>query len=427
MIKAAKNKRWFKILIPITLLLLAVLTFLHHRRMLSWQSAALYNESTLEMLESLPYLAWAPIPEADRHKSGVTKYDSDAACAGYNLYHSGRQNMGRLIDMRGKTVRTWRYPFCDEWHVITLDTDGNLYFIEENKRLGKLNWHSSPRWVSEGRYHHWIDVAQNGRIYTLERKKRVLVYEGREIAVLDDLVTILSPTGEIEQRVSVFEAVKDLIPARHLDPAKRPPIESRKGREILGDALELFHTNSVEYISRDVPDLCRKGDVLVSIKLLDLLAIIDVRNNRLLWSWGPGLIKKQHSALFLNNNHILLFDNGDKKRRHSRIIELDPLTRQIVWMYQGDPPQVFYSAAQGGCQLLPNGNILTTNTNRGHVFEVTRDKRVVWGFFNPDTKPRPEKQDERAGIYRMTRIPARIYQDIITKHRIKGPNSSSNQ
>jgi len=56
----------------------------------------------------------------------------------------------------------------------------------------------------------------------------------------------------------------------------------------------------------------------------------------------------------------------------------------------------------GGVQDLPNGNILITESTKGHAFEITRDGAIVWEFYNPDLN---EVRDRRASIYRMRRIP----------------------
>ena len=50
---------------------------------------------------------------------------------------------------------------------------------------------------------------------------------------------------------------------------------------------------------------------------------------------------------------------------------------------------------------MPNGNTLITESNKGHVFEVTRDGEIVWEFYSPYIDLIKKK---RAVIYRMMRI-----------------------
>jgi hypothetical protein len=120
----------------------------------------------------------------------------------------------------------------------------------------------------------------------------------------------------------------------------------------------------------------------VACRNLNAVAIIDWETHELVWSWGPGKISGVHSAGFLPNGRILLFDNG-VNRKWSRVIELDPLADEIVWEYQAAPPESFFTARQGACQRLPNGNTLISNSESGEVFEVTEDKAVVWRYLSP--------------------------------------------
>jgi hypothetical protein len=96
----------------------------------------------------------------------------------------------------------------------------------------------------------------------------------------------------------------------------------------------------------------------------------------------------------------LLFDNGDE-RGYSRIIELDPRTKEIVWQYKADPPEDFFSDSRGSCQRLPNDNILITESTKGRVFEITRSGEIVWEFYVPEID---ESTKARKTIYRVVRI-----------------------
>jgi len=66
------------------------------------------------------------------------------------------------------------------------------------------------------------------------------------------------------------------------------------------------------------------------------------------------------------------------------VIRLDRFSKRIVWEYEGDPREAFFSGTRGGAEELRNGNVLIDEANRGCVFEVTPDGKRVWEFFNPD-------------------------------------------
>jgi hypothetical protein len=104
--------------------------------------------------------------------------------------------------------------------------------------------------------------------------------------------------------------------------------------------------------------------------------------------------------VLLANGNILLFDNGEH-RKWSRVLEMDPRTGGIVWEYHGDPKESFYSQCCSSVQKLPNGNVVITEMSKGHVFEVTPDKRVVWDYWNPYTDSEKQK---RISVFRSHRV-----------------------
>ena len=112
------------------------------------------------------------------------------------------------------------------------------------------------------------------------------------------------------------------------------------------------------------------------------------------------MLEHQHHPSVLPNGNILIFDNGHR-RKFSRILELDPRSEEIVWQYQADPPEGFYSESRGAAQALPNGNVLITDSDHGRAFEITRSGEVVWEFWNPDLSSDGQR---RATIYRFGRL-----------------------
>lgn len=141
--------------------------------------------------------------------------------------------------------------------------------------------------------------------------------------------------------------------------------------------------------------------------------IINWDARQVVWAWGPGEILGPHDATMLESGNILLLDNG-RGRGWSRVIELDPLTRHIVWEYQASTPTDLYTATRGSSQRLGNGNTLITNSTSGQVFEVTPKGEVVWEFFSPHLN----KNGHRATIVRMKRY-EREYIDRISRRYLK--------
>lgn len=122
--------------------------------------------------------------------------------------------------------------------------------------------------------------------------------------------------------------------------------------------------------------------------------------------------------------NILIFDNGGwagygylgrtskdgiktDLRDHSRVIEIDPITLEVVWIFTGEEwggmmplaaRSKFYSPLISSAQRLPNGNTLITEGCSCRIFEVTTDKEVVWEYIAPFDFDQPK-------VYRAYRYP----------------------
>ena len=173
--------------------------------------------------------------------------------------------------------------------------------------------------------------------------------------------------------------------------------ESKKS----GVGFDLYHSNTIEVLERDI-GVAKAGDLLICIRNRNLVAAVDLEEERVVWSWGKGELDWPHHPSLLDNGNVLIFDNG-ARRGYSRVIEVNPSTGEIEWEYRGDPPESFFSRIRGAAQKLPNGNILITESDRGRAFEVTEGGEVVWDFFNPEFNQR----GKRMVIYRMMRIPGK--------------------
>ncbi|PKB79360.1 MAG: hypothetical protein BZY88_13710 [SAR202 cluster bacterium Io17-Chloro-G9] len=124
---------------------------------------------------------------------------------------------------------------------------------------------------------------------------------------------------------------------------------------------------------------------LISFRTVDTVAMVDRSTGEFTWKWGPGEISHQHHPTYLENGHVLLMDNGSHRRglSYSRVIEVDPITNEIVWQYRGQPLVSFFTHFTGGAQRLPNGNTLISEGETGRLFEVSSSKVVVWEYVSP--------------------------------------------
>lgn len=369
--------------------------------------------SSDEALKSLPYLTWVPA-EKNIIKSGVTKYEKEQSFKGLNLFNPRNLSQAYLMHMDGKILHTWtRKTDEDEgWQHIELCENGDLLAVVKDRMLIRLDWSSDLVWTARMRFHHDVALAENQDIYSLIRENDSITYHDSTLPILNDCVVALSPEGKIKRKISLFQVMKEEIPSQKWteidnwvkDPKTQQELMLRKkNQEFLFtnlDPTNILHTNTVEIMGRDIKGVCRKGDLLICCLKLDLIGIIDRESEKLVWKWGAGILDKPHHPTLLENGNILIFDNG-ANRGYSRVVELDPLKKEIVWHYQCEPLEAFFSVSRGSSQRLPNGNTLITESDRGRVFEVTHSGEVVWEFYNPEIKKADKK---RAAIYRMMRL-----------------------
>jgi hypothetical protein len=109
-----------------------------------------------------------------------------------------------------------------------------------------------------------------------------------------------------------------------------------------------------------------------------------LETKRIVWA-SSGPFRSQHDPDVLPNGRILLFDNTGHlgPEGPSRIVELDILSQQVHWCYAGTAADPLYSLVRSGQQMLPNGNVLITESDAGRIQEVTRGGEIVWEFRNP--------------------------------------------
>jgi hypothetical protein len=128
------------------------------------------------------------------------------------------------------------------------------------------------------------------------------------------------------------------------------------------------------------------GDVMVSLRHINTVAIIDRETKKFKWEmtdfgWGG-----QHDCQKLENGNIILFANGCNTyegHQHSRIIEIDPATKEEVWVYKSNPVSHFYSHHISGQERLASGNTLICEGLWGRLFEVTPAGDIVWEYISP--------------------------------------------
>jgi Arylsulfotransferase (ASST) len=200
-------------------------------------------------------------------------------------------------------------------------------------------------------------------------------------------------------------------------------------------SFDWLHINSATYVGpnrwfdegdrRFAPD-----HVIISSRQASFVAIVG-RDGRIVWRLGPDfseskelrairqIIGQHHPHLIPKglpgSGNLLVFDNGGASgygftnptaldganafaRANSRVLEINPVTLELVWSYAG---RRFYSSNISGAQRLPNGNTLITEGASGRLLEVTKEGKIVWEYIYPEFGGAQSTN----GVYRGYRLP----------------------
>ncbi|MFP4026410.1 MAG: arylsulfotransferase family protein [Candidatus Brocadiia bacterium] len=343
------------------------------------------------------------MPEND----GVIVHKSDKCDDGYRLYSSRMTETAHLIEPDGTEVHQWTYDQGFTWHYAEMLPNGHLLAIikeVENSVPGmaiELDWDSHLVWHADVAAHHDLARLANGNTLIVCREyienKKI-----REGTIKSDSILEVNPAGQVTWEWHLDEHVDEIA---DLVPVTLP-----------SEPYDWAHTNTVESLpssfTGEKDERFRAGNLLISPRNLDSIAVVDRDSERIIWAWGPGELEKQHMPTMLENGNILIFDNGTD-REATRIIELDPLAEEIVWQYSASPPSDFYSPTRGANERLPNGNTFITDSDSGRLFEVTPAGEIVWEFLNPD---RTEK-GRRMPLYRALRYEPALVMPLLNHQR----------
>jgi hypothetical protein len=365
---------------------------------------------SLAALGSLGYLARVDAT-ATLDKRGVTRLDASRSAPGANLFSSLDAPTALLVDRDGETLHRWSLAVgpADRWQHVEPLPDGGLLALVEETRLVALDRESRLGWTLAAPVHHDVARLPDGGFYVLVHQPDEVERKGGRVPVLADSILRLDAAGEMVGRLDLLPVFVDAVSETRWQAVDAwladfaEPVERLGPRVALksGSPADLFHANSVEILPRDVPPIGKAGDLLLSLRELDTIAVVDFDSGDLRWSWGPGVLRRQHDATLLDDDHLLVFDNRGGAGGRSRVVEVDPETGGIVWSYEGDPPASFFSALRGAAQRLANGNTLITESDTGRAFEVTPAGEVVWEFYDPLID---ERDRTRPAIYRMRRF-----------------------
>ena len=356
---------------------------------------------------------------------GVTIYDPDRASQGYTLFcetfsqppgRGERNGPVRLIDMAGRVVHEWFAGHSLQSYCRLLP-DGNLIYPTHDRSeverctggLFEITPQSEVVWEYRCRTDHDFQVLEGGGLLINQITESMCPALGRELKRHPYIVEITRDKELVwewrgEEHLDELEAL--------LGPDRWAHVMDRATGEF---ACDWAHNNTLQIIppnttyEKSGDDRFTPGNVLVSYRSCDVIAVVERPSGRMVWAWGPGILDGQHKPHMLPSGNVLIFDNGTL-RKWSRVIELDPLTGRIEWEYAAEPRASFYSAYISSAERLGNGNTLICDGMNARLFEVTAGGEVVWEFRNPRHDPRASRI-----IYRCQRYSAEYVEPLLKR------------
>jgi hypothetical protein len=225
------------------------------------------------------------------------------------------------------------------------------------------------------------------------------------------------------------------IDAFGFDAEERAAIAAAPGFNQNRGSYDWLHINSATWLGpnrwfdagdeRFAPD-----NVIIRSRQSSVIAIV-ARDGSVVWQIGPDFnatpeqrairqIIGQHHAHMIPEGlpgaaNIMIFDNGGSSgygnpspiapdglgiyaRATSRVLEIDPVTLELVWSYAGGN---FFATNISGAQRLENGNTLITEGPGGRIFEVTTGGEIIWEYIYPEFTGARQSNS----VYRAYRIP----------------------
>jgi hypothetical protein len=380
------------------------------------------------------------------YPTGVTIYDPTRAYNSFVLFN-GADHTVYLIDMNGHAVHKWARsgfpsklvnPALEHGEKGVLGSQLSAISLLEaltmsgatgvipggpaqfrNQSFGFVDWNDKIVWQwgdqAPGgdalQHHDWARLANGDTLILSSRARKLPGFGDRKMT--DDVVYEVDPSGKIVWSWSA---------ADHLAQFGFTPAELELVRH--ASSLDFLHINAMQVLGpnhwfddgdkRFAPD-----NIMISSRDADVMAIIDRSTGAIVWRLGPDYpprgsdyapettprpvdqIVGQHDPHMIPEGlpgagNVLLLDNQGEAgyppaalqiTSGSRVLEINPVRKTIVWEYQGyDSDQAnwaFWTPFIGGAQRLPNGNTLIDEGIDGRFFQVTPSGRIVWEYVSP--------------------------------------------
>ena len=228
-----------------------------------------------------------------------------------------------------------------------------------------------PVWTRDGAFHHSFAPDPRGGVWTW-------LGETSAFDQYQYLVRVDPESGETLERIALVEDVIDFSPEQRLV-FTMVPGEEIMHQEGYRGISDIFHPNDLEALTPEMADAFpdfEAGDLLMSFRNIDLVAVLDPATRELRW-WSHGPWIEQHDPDFLPSGEISVFNNNRKgRRRTSSIVAIDPGSRAVRDVPVA-PDFRFYTQYMGKHEYLDDGTLQVVVPFEGRALEFDADGALV--------------------------------------------------
>lgn len=369
----------------------------------------------------------------------ISEYSNAQPYPGYTLY-TASSTRTNLLDLNNNVVKFWTHTRSGGYSVYLLEngqlirpalsTGSSLNGGGAAGIVQKYSWSGSLVWEytyssSTVRSHHDICPLPNGNVLLIAWEVKTAAQAvaaglNHSASIWPDHIIEVQPSGAtggtiVWQWHAWDHLIQDYDPtkANYGVVANHPELlDINVGSASSGDWM---HVNGISYNAR-------LDQIVFSSHELDEIYVIDHsttteqaaghtggrsgKGGDILYRWGrpsnyraPGsqVFNVVHSGCWIPDSvpgggHIMAFNNREGTNS-SIVVELVPPVDSSgnysftpgtsyapdspIWTYSASG---FYSNHLGGCQRLPNGNTIISESTSGNLFEVTSAGTVVWNY-----------------------------------------------
>ena len=236
--------------------------------------------------------------------------------------------------------------------------------------LFKVNKDSKIVWVNKNAFHHSIQYANDTAVWACEtavNKKTDFRLSPKDTLINSAISLVNTNTGKIEFEKSIYEILNQNGYAYLL--------------AIGAFESDAFHLNEVTPALKD-GKYWKKGDLLISLRQKSAVFLYRPSTNKILWlqmgPWG-----NQHSCSFLDEESIMILGN-DVTRNDKYMSFLHQHNNIYTYNFKNNITDTPYNKmmeilkprtyTEGRCNILPNGDVLFDETDRGKVYIFDHNK-----------------------------------------------------